>query len=95
MRHLLAALLLLPTAAAAQTDGSATAAVASRAASIPSADACRAQAAAFLLQIPQEARIPIPPPPFDHVQEGSTGALVLVCRTDGTGWRFTGTWRSP
>jgi hypothetical protein len=46
MRHLLAALLLLPTAAAAQTDGSATAAVASRAAS-------------------------------------------------RTGWRFTGTWRSP
>lgn len=94
MRHLLAALLLLPAAAAAQTGGSA-AAVASRVASVPSADACRAQAAAFLLQIPQEARIPIPPPPFDHALEGPTGALVLVCRTDGTGWRFTGIWRSP
>jgi hypothetical protein len=95
MRRLLAVLLLLPASAAAQTGDSAATAVASRAASVPSADACRTQAAAFLLQIPQEARIPIPLPPFDLIRKSPAGTLVLDGQPDGTGWRFAGFWRSP
>lgn len=95
MRHalLLLPLIALSPAAIAQTDASAESLVLSRSVVVQGPDACRAQAAAFLRQIPEAVRIPLPPLPFEHAQEGPAGTLVLLCRQDGTAWRFLGAWQ--
>lgn len=90
---LLLALLGISPPAAAQTDATEIS-VLSRSAAVQSPADCRAQASAFLRQIPESARIPIPPLPFEHAQDGPAGILLLSCKQDGPSWRFLGAWQS-
>jgi len=85
-------LLALALPAIARDEAPAEIPALSHSTTVQSPEACRVQAATFLARIPEPARIPIPPLPFEHAQEGPEGTLVLLCQQDGPSWHFLGAW---